>query len=152
MQITFLCRDCYRECRGNPARDKGIIICPSCKRQQVLRYTRSHVPHNQVDVCAVCHRTDFYVRDDTRRVVGMILLLAGLGAGYFTRWISLPLGGIGFYWYSIRYPKVTICYHCYAKYRFCRLNPLHQEYDMQKMKEFEQSVRNDRGSRDFNLG
>jgi len=116
-----------------------------------LRYTHSHLSLNQVDACAVCYRTDFYVRDDTRRVAGMILLLVGLGGAYFTRWISLLLGGIGFYWYSIRYPKITICYHCYAKYRFCRLNPEHQEYDVKKMEEFERGVRNDRSSRDFNL-
>jgi hypothetical protein len=149
MQIIFLCQHCYRECRDNPEKDKPVFVCPSCKRQQVLRYTEAYTSHNQVDICAVCGRSDFYVRDETRRIWGIISLLAGIAAAYFTFGVSAVLGGFGFYWYSIRFPKLTICYHCLAKYRKCRLNPDHHEFELKKMEEFESEVRNDRSSRDF---
>ena len=151
MQITFLCQYCYRECQNSPAKDKPVIVCPSCKRQQVLRYTEAYTSRNQVDICAVCLRSDFYVRDETRRIWGFIFLLGGLGAAYFTYGGSALLGGLGFYWHAIRYPRLTICYHCFTKYRECRLNPQHREFDLKKMEEFEREVRNDRSSRDFNL-
>ena len=151
MQITFLCPHCYRECQNNPGKDKPVFVCRSCKRQQVLRYTEAYTSRNQVDICAICARSDFYLRDDTRRIWGIFSLLAGLAAAYFTFGVSAVLGAVGFYWYSICYPKLTICYHCFAKYRLCRLNPRHQEFDLKKMEEFENEVRNDRSSRDFKL-
>lgn len=151
MQITFLCQNCYRECRNNPDKDKPAFVCPSCKRQQFLRYTEAYTSRNQVDFCAVCGRSDFYIRDDTRKIWGIICLFVGLAASYFTYGVSAVLGGLGFYWYSIRYSKITICYHCYAKYRHCRLNPEHQEFDPKKMEGFESEVRNDRSSRDFKI-
>ena len=50
---------------------------------------------------------------------------------------------------SVKFPKLTVCYHCYAKYRNCRVNPEHHEYDLEKMESFEKAIRNDRTSRDF---
>ena len=151
MQINFLCPHCYRECQNTPGKDKPVFVCPSCKRQKVLCYTEAYTSRNQVDFCAICARSDFYVRDDTRRIWGILSLLAGLAGAYFTYGVSALLGVFGFYWYSIRYPKLTICYHCFAKYRQCRLNPLHQEFDLDRMEKFEREVRNDRSSRDFKL-
>ncbi|MCI0421639.1 MAG: hypothetical protein L0387_23885 [Acidobacteria bacterium] len=102
-----------------------------------------------VDVCAVCQQPDFYVRDEARKAWGLIFLLAGLVAAYWTYGVSLALGGYGFYWHFSKFPKLTVCYHCYAKYRSCRVNPEHREYDLQKMENFEKAIRNDRSSRDF---
>ena len=151
MQISFLCQHCYRECQNTPGRDKPVFVCPSCRRQQVLRYTEAVTSRNQVDNCAVCGRPDLYVRDDARRIWGFVSMFAGLAAAYFTYGLSIVLGAFGFYWYSIRYPKLTICYHCFAKYRQSRLNPRHQEFDLNKMEQFESELRNDRSSRDFKL-
>jgi hypothetical protein len=151
MQISFLCQHCYRECKNNTSKDKPVFVCPSCKRQQILRYTEAYSSRNQVDRCAICGRSDFYIRDDTRRILGIVSLLTGFAAAYFTYGVSAVFGCLGFYWYSIRYPKLTVCYHCFAKYRECRLNPLHQEFDLKKMEKFESQVRNDRSSRDFKL-
>ena len=97
-----------------------------------------------VDQCAVCLKEDFYVREDTRKALGLVYLVVGLGAAYFTFGISLVAGGAGFYWYFCRYPKVTICYHCYAKYRNCKLNPRHKEYDLELVDRLEKGIRNDR--------
>jgi hypothetical protein len=151
MQITYLCQHCYRECQCNPAKDKPVLVCPSCHRQQVLRYTEAYTLRNQVDTCAVCQRSEFYIRDEIRRIWGFIFLLGGVVAAYFTYGGSLIVGGLGFYWYAIRYPKVTICYHCFAKYRQSRLNPQHHEFELAKMEAFENEVRNDHSSRDFKL-
>jgi hypothetical protein len=149
MQILFRCRHCFGECRTNPARDPGTVTCKSCGKAQSLRYTESHKVQNLVDQCVVCAQRDFYVRDDTRKALGLVYLLAGLAGGYFTYGVSLVAGGAGFYWYFCRYPKLTICYHCYAKYRNCRLNPQHGEYDLRLTERFEREIRNDRTSRDF---
>jgi hypothetical protein len=149
MQILFRCRFCFSECRANPIRDPESVSCKSCGKPQSLRYTQSHKDRNMVDQCAICAYKDFYVRDDTRKALGLICLIAGVCAAYFTYAASLVVGGAGFYWYSLRYPKLTICYHCYAKYRNCELNPEHKEYDLEVVAGFESAIRNDRKLKDF---
>jgi hypothetical protein len=79
----------------------------------------------------------------------LVYFLAGLGAAYFTYGASLPLGIFGLYWHFWRYPKLTVCYHCYAKYRHCRVNPEHHEYDPGTVEKFERKIRDDRTFRDF---
>jgi hypothetical protein len=102
-----------------------------------------------VDACAVCERRDFYIRDEARKIWGLVYFLAGLGAAYFTYGVSLTLGVFGLYWHFWRYPKLTICYHCYAKYRNCHVNPEHREYDVEKMEMLERQIRDDRTLKDF---
>ena len=89
------------------------------------------------------------MRDEPRKALGLLYLLLGVAAAYWTYGISLLLGGYGFYWHFFKFPKLTICYHCYAKYRNCRANPEHHEYDLEKMASFEKAIRNDRSFRDF---
>jgi len=149
MQILFRCRHCFGECQASPSRDKGVIYCASCRRQQVLRYSEACKARNMVDTCAVCQQQDFYVRDEARKAWGLAYLLAGLAAAYWTYGASLAPGGYGFYRHFIQYPKLTVCYHCYAKYRNCHVNPEHHDYDAQRMEGFEKSIRNDRTLRDF---
>ena len=149
MQILFPCRHCFAECKASPAHDKGLVSCKACGKQQGLRYSECHRLQNIVDKCVVCNREDFYIRDETRRALGLVYLLAGLGAAYFTYGVSLALGGWGFYWHFWKYPRLTICYHCYAKYRNCRLNPRHKEYDLEFVDHLEKEIRNDRRFRDF---
>ena len=149
MQIFFRCRHCFAECKANPAYDKGLVSCKACGKQQALRYTESHRIQNVVDRCVVCSREDFYIRDETRKALGLFYLLAGLSAAYFTYGASLALGGWGFYWHFCKYPKLTICYHCYAKYRNCRQNARHKEYDLEFVAHLEKEIRNDRTFRDF---
>jgi len=148
MQILFHCRHCFAECRTSP-RSKGLISCPRCKRPLTLHYTDMLRDRNSVEICAICQRQDFYVRDEARKALGLLYLLLGVAAAYWTYGISLLLGGYGFYWHFFKFPKLTICYHCYAKYRNCRANPEHHEYDLEKMANFEKAIRNDRSSRDF---
>jgi hypothetical protein len=149
MQILFRCHRCFKECRASPTRDTGVVVCPACRKQQVLRYTEAQKTQNIVDSCAVCQQEDFYIRDEARKVWGLAYVLGGLGAAYLTYGASLVLGGFGFYWHFWKYPKLTVCYHCYAKYRNCRLNPKHQEYNLEKMATLEKAIRNDRTFRDF---
>lgn len=149
MLILFRCGRCFAECRGNPARDEGLVSCKSCGRQHSLKYTASIKSANTVDVCAVCQREDFYIRDEARKGLGLIYLLAGLAGAYFTYGVTALLGGWGFYWYFWRYPKLTVCYHCYSKYRNCRVNSRHMEYDLEVVNRFESEVRNERGVGSF---
>ena len=149
MQILFHCPHCFRECQASPSKDKGLISCAGCRKQLVLRYSDIHRQRNTVDACAVCQQQDFYIRDEARKAWGLLFLLLGLAAAYWTYGISLLLGGYGFYWHFFKFPKLTVCYHCYAKYRNCRVNPEHHEYDLEKMENFEKAIRNDRSSRDF---
>jgi len=149
MQILFHCRHCFGECQASPSKDKGLISCPRCKKQLVLRYGDTHRQRNMVDACAVCQKQDFYIRDEARKAWGLLFLLLGLAAAYWTYGISLLLGGYGFYWHFVKFPKLTVCYHCFAKYRNCSINPEHHEYDLEKMESFEKAIRNDRSSRDF---
>lgn len=149
MQILFHCRHCFGECQASPSKDKGLVSCPRCNKQLVLRYGDTHRQRNIVDMCAVCQQQDFYIRDEARKAWGLLFLLLGLAAAYWTYGISLLLGGYGFYWHFFKFPKLTVCYHCYAKYRNCRVNPEHHEYDLEKMENFEKAIRNDRSSRDF---
>jgi hypothetical protein len=149
MRILFPCRHCFAQCKASPAHDKGLVLCNACGKQQALRYSESHRLQNIVDKCGVCNQEDFYIRDETRKVLGLVYLLAGLGAAYFTYGVSLALGGWGFYWHFWKYPKLTICYHCYAKYRNCRLNPRHKEYDLAFVANLEKEIRNDRTFRDL---
>jgi hypothetical protein len=148
MQVLFRCHHCFAECRSNP-RGEGTAVCPACRKPQRLHYTDAHRRQNLVDSCAVCQRRDFYVRDEARKALGLVYLLAGVCLAYLTYAFSLVLGGFGFYWYFWRYPKLTICYHCYAKYRNCHLNPEHLGYDPEKMAMFEKAIRNDRTFKDF---
>jgi hypothetical protein len=99
---------------------------------------------NIVDECVICHQTDFYVRDDIRKSLGLIYLLAGLILAYPTYGITLVPGAFGFYWHFLKYPKLTVCYHCYAKYRNVRSNPSHREYDPVFFEALEKQIRNDR--------
>jgi hypothetical protein len=149
MLILFRCRYCFSECRANPVRDPESVSCKSCGKPQSLRYTESHRKRNMVDQCVVCAQKDFYIRDDTRKALGLVFLAAGVGGAYFTYAASLLAGGAGFYWYSLRYPKLTICYHCYAKYRNCELNPQHKEYDLEFVDGVEKGIRDDRKLKDF---
>lgn len=149
MQILFRCRYCFAESRANPSRDQGVVLCKACGKQIVLRYTESYRAHNIVDRCAVCGCEDFYYRDEARKAWGLIYLVAGSVAAYFTYGLSLIIGAYGLYWYFWKYPKLTVCYHCYTKYRNCRVNPRHGEYDLEVVNRFEKQVRNDRTLRDF---
>jgi hypothetical protein len=149
MRILFRCLFCFAECEARPGRDQGFISCKACGKQQALQYTESLRFHHTVDSCAVCRREDFYIRDDVRKLWGLLYLLVGLTAAYFTYGVSLALGIWGFYWHSWKYPKVTICYHCYAKYRNCRVNPKHGEYNLELVRTFEREIRDDRTFRDF---
>jgi hypothetical protein len=149
MQILFRCRHCFAECRASPSRDQGVVDCPLCRRQQVLRYSESYRSRNLVDVCAVCQREDFYIREEARKGWGLAYLLAGIATAYWTYGLTLVLGAYAFYRYFIQFPKLTVCCHCYAKYRNCRLNPEHREYDLETMESFEKAIRNDRTFRDF---
>jgi hypothetical protein len=149
MQIVFPCRHCFAECFANPSKDKGLVVCGACRKQQVLHYTDAHRAQNSVDSCAVCRRQDFYIRDEARKAWGLVYLFAGVVAAHPTYGASLLPGVFGFYWYFRKYPKLTVCYHCYAKYRNARVNPEHQEYDLEKMERFEKAIRDDRTFRDF---
>ena len=149
MQILFHCSHCFGECKASPSKDRGLISCPRCKKQLVLHYSDLLRQTNMIDACAVCQRRDLYVRDEARKAWGLLFPLLGLVAAYWTYGISLALGGYGFYWHFVRFPKLTVCYHCYAKYRNSRVNPEHHEYDLEKMESFERAIRNDRTSRDF---
>src|SRR4249919_2553346 len=104
MQILFRCRYCFSECRANLVREGESVSCKGCGKSQALRYTESHRKHNMVDYCVVCAQKDFYIRDDTRKALGLVYLILGLGAAYFTYAVSLLVGGAGFYWYTLRYP------------------------------------------------
>lgn len=149
MRITFLCRRCYGECRTRPRKESSPIKCRSCGAVQPLRFTRRHLDQNRVDQCAVCGRGDFYVRDEPRKLMGLVYLLAGLALAYWTYGATLVLGLLGFDRHFRKYPKLTICYHCYAKYQDCRPDPSHQAYDLRVAERLEQEIRNDRTFRDF---
>ena len=99
---------------------------------------------NVVDVCVICRHEDFYTREDIRKGLGFLYLIGGLLLAYPTRGISLILGGAGFYWHCVRYPRLTVCYHCYAKYRNARPNLSHKEYDPALFESLEKQIRNDR--------
>jgi hypothetical protein len=151
MQIVFRCPRCFAECKANPSKAEAEppMVCSACRKPQELHYSEAHRQRNLVDSCAVCQQRDFYVRDEPRKAWGLVWLLAGLCLAYFTYGFSLVLGGFGFYWHFWKYPKLTICYHCYTKYRNCRVNPEHHEYDLKKMEMLEKAIRNDCTFKDF---
>jgi len=143
MIVLYRCPHCFRECRANP-KSKHATVCRACGRAQNLWFTPTEVARNEVDVCAICRRQDFYVRDDIRKGLGFLYLLGGLLLAYPSYGISLVPAGLGFYWHSVRYPRLTVCYHCYAKYRNVRRNPSHREYDPEMFDRLEKQIRNDR--------
>jgi hypothetical protein len=147
MRIYFLCRFCFTPCVANEQGDQ--VQCPACHRTQPLHLTEAHRKKNTVDRCAVCQQSDLYVRDEPRKLLGVLYLLLGLAGAYFTYGLTLIVGVFGLYWYWWLYPKLTVCYHCYAKYRNSRVNADHREYDLNVVQRFEQAIRNDRTSRDF---
>jgi hypothetical protein len=119
-------------------------VCQACGKAQNLQFTPAEVKKNEVDECVVCRHGDFYVRDDIRKGLGLLYLIGGLLLAYPTQGISLVPAGFGFYWHCVRYPRLTVCYHCYAKYRNARLNPSHREYDPALFESLEKQIRNDR--------
>jgi hypothetical protein len=82
MQILFHCSHCFGECQASPSKDKGLISCPRCKKQLVLRYSDLHRQANTVDACAVCQRQDFYIRDEARKAWGLLFLVLGLASAW----------------------------------------------------------------------
>ena len=149
MRITFLCRRCYRACHVRAREEETPFSCSSCGTVQSLRFTHAHLTINLVDQCVVCGKGDFYVRDEPRKVMGLASLLLGLVLAYWTFGISFVLGLLVFDHHFRKFPKVTICYHCYTSYQNCRPAPTHKEYDLQFTELLEKKIRNDRTMRDF---
>lgn len=149
MRITFLCRRCYRPCHARARKEDTHLSCSSCGTVQYLRFTDSHLTINLVNQCVVCGQGDLYIRDEPRKVIGLVSLLLGLVLAYWTFGISIVLGLLVFDHYVRKFPKVTICYHCYASYQNCRTAPMHKEYDLQFAELLEKKIRNDRTMRDF---
>lgn len=143
MIVLYRCRHCFRECRAAPG-GKRAAVCRACGKAETLQFTSVEVAKNEVDVCVICRHQDFYVRDDVRKGLGFLCLFGGLALAYPTYGISLVPAGLGFYWYYVRYPLLTVCYHCYAKYRNFRRNPSHKEYDPEMFERLEKQIRNDR--------
>ena len=143
MIVLYRCRYCFRECRASARGDHGKV-CKACGKTQNLQFSAAELSENVVDQCVICRQQDFYVRDDIRKGFGLLYLLGGLLLAYLTYGISLIPGGFGFYWHYLRYPSLTVCYHCYAKYRNARRNPAHGEYDPALFESFEKQIRNDR--------
>src|SRR5262245_12235052 len=104
MQILFHCRHCFAECRTTP-QGKELIPCPRCKKPLALHCSNTLRDRNLVDTCALCQQQDFYVRDEARKALGLLYLLLGLAAAYWTYGISLLLGGYGFYCTSSNSPN-----------------------------------------------
>lgn len=149
MRILFLCRHCFSQCRGKIGKSNQALNCLSCGKAQVLHFTEPYFERNQVDCCAVCQYRKFYVRDEPRKLLGLAYLVLGAGFAYWTFGLTLLAGFLGFHWYFFKYPKVTICYNCYAKYQDCCLNPKHLEYNLELAESLEQEIRNDRRLPDF---
>ncbi len=143
MKVLFRCRHCFLECSADTESEKPVI-CRSCRKPQSVQFTDTELQSNLVDVCVICHQKDFYVRDDVRKGLGLLYLVAGLAGAFFTYGISLLPAGWGFYWHFLKYSRVTVCYHCYAKYRNARRNPTHREYDSKTGETLDQQIRNDR--------
>ena len=148
MIVLYRCRHCFRECRAT-ARGKHAAVCRACGKAQNLQFTSAEVTKNEIDVCVICHHEDFYIRDDVRKGLGFLYLLGGVLLAYPTYGISLVPAALGYYWHCVRYPRLTVCYHCYAKYRNARLNPSHKEYNPVLFESFEKQIRNDRSFPEF---
>ena len=149
MRIIFLCRHCFSECRSKIKKADQALSCFSCGKPQILHLTEASFEQNQVDCCAVCQNREFYVREDPRKLLGIAYLTFGLGFSYWTFGLTVLVGFWGFHWYFFKYPRITICYNCYAKYQECCLNPKHLEYNLELAARVEQEIRNDRRLRDF---
>lgn len=143
MIVQYRCQHCFLECRA-ASRGKHPAVCKACGKAQDLPFTPAELSDNMVDQCVICRQADFYVRDDIRKGLGLLYLLGGLLLAYPTYGISLIPGGFGFYWHCLRYPGLVVCYHCYAKYRNARRNPLHKVYDPVFFESLERQIRNDR--------
>ena len=143
MIVLHRCRFCFAECKSRPSTDRASV-CKSCEKGQGLQFTEAERSRNLVDECVICRNRDFYVRDDIHKGLGLLYLITGAALAYPTLGVSLVPSAIGFYWYFLKYPKLTVCYHCYAKYRNTRRNPQHREYDPTFFETLEKQIRNDR--------
>ena len=98
MQILFHCRHCFGRMPSQSVERQRTDFLPALQETAGLAIWRSRIGKEIWWMsCAVCQQQDFYIRDEARKAWGLLFLLLGLAAAYWTYGMSLLLGGYGFY-------------------------------------------------------
>ena len=142
MHIRFNCQNCFTECYSSLRAKIKTLKCPSCGRNRELYPYDQQRKTDTVFHCLICKSHDFFIRDDPRRILGIVYFTISLGCVYWTYGLSIIPGLFMFNWHFRRYSKITICYDCYTKYYNFPLNPLHKEYSIKFAAEKEKEIRN----------
>lgn len=90
-----------------------------------------------VDRCAVCGATELFIRKDFPQRLGLLIVVTfGAAALYYFRtsvlmgWSILAAAVVVDLTIYMFLGRVTACYACRAEYRKCRLNPVHEGFDL----------------------
>ncbi len=144
MHIKFFCQNCFTECYLSIREKIKTFKCEGCGRSRKLYSYDQQPKTNKVVHCLICNSHDLFVRDNPRRIIGILYLGISLMCAYWTYGVSIIPGLFMFNWYCRRYSKITICYDCYTKYYKFPLNPLHKEYNLKYATDKEKEIRNNR--------
>ena len=142
MHIRFYCQTCFTECVSSIRKKIQTFKCASCGDSRELDSYERQSRTNVVIHCLICKSQDFFVRDNPKRILGILYLGLSLGCAYWTYGVSILIGLFLFLWLSHRYSKITICYDCYTKYYNFPVNPLHKEYNLEFATKKEKEIRN----------
>ena len=140
MQIRYHCPNdtCVAIIEYEPLEElTDPIECPRCHQQHPIGVSEEMRRHHRVDECAVCGRSELFVRKDFPQRLGVLIVVVfGLVAIYYFRvsvikaWSVLVAAAvIDLVIYQL-VGKVTMCYACRAEYRKCSLNPNHEGFDL----------------------
>lgn len=125
MQVVAHCPKCAAGLPVNAAEAPGSIKCGRCGHVLPLTFSDALRGDASVDVCPVCHATDFYIRKDFDPTIGLMVVIIGAIVSAVFYWFGKDLIA-----YSIlagaalidlivygRLGDVTVCYRCHSEFR-----------------------------------
>jgi hypothetical protein len=128
MTVEFLCPHCNAEQKADLSAETALP-CRNCHQPVSLTISEKIKNAGQIDHCAVCGNTEFYLQKDFNPRLGLLIFALGVLFSYHTKFISLFVAtAIDFVLYYVL-PTVTICYQCRAIYRGFKENPEHQGFN-----------------------
>jgi hypothetical protein len=125
MQIVVKCPKCDAGLPVTGREAPDSIKCGGCGRELALSFSDALRADTGVDICPVCHGSDFYIRKDFDPKVGLTVVVFGalISAGFY--WFGRDLIAYGILAFAVlldlvvygRLGDVSVCYRCHSEFR-----------------------------------
>jgi len=125
MHVVAHCPKCDAGLPVNAAEAPGSIKCGRCGHVLPLTFSDALRSDASVDVCPVCHETDFYIRKDFDPKIGLTVVIIGAIVSGVFYWFGEDLIAYGILAGAAlidlivygRLGDVTVCYRCHSEFR-----------------------------------